>query len=200
MLKAKLTIQLLANDVLVAELEDDKLWRKVLAAMQGGAQPDADTGEETFEDTEKDLSEAKSKPVLGVKAFASELKLPVETVQGSCAPVGDEPYLHLDSHCWESFKKNTPARGPQGIGPLQLAGTLICLWFKHAGIEGRPTQAQAQAVLGTIGMVDKNPSRAMKNCEWLQMRAGSILINPAKVSKAIAVAKAYCSQKPLEVV
>lgn len=47
MLKAKLTVALKANDVVVAELEDPGLWQRVLAAInvgEAGSQKSPNTG------------------------------------------------------------------------------------------------------------------------------------------------------------
>lgn len=194
-LKAKLHVKLLADDVVVAESNDEHLWRRVLAAIQGvGTRQDPDDGKE------EEIGESKEqarRPSGGVKAFAKELGISVDELEGACAPGNEPPYLHLDVHCWEEFKKNTPSRGRNSVAAISLAATLLALWFKHAGIEGRSTQTQAKAVLDTIGLTEPNPSRSIKNAEWLQSRGGGILINPARQSRAIAVAKAYCTRKPI---
>lgn len=194
-LKAKLQVKLLANDVVVAESEDEHLWRRVLAAIQG-----VDTLEDPGGRKEKDRGESKGqagRPSGGVEAFAKQLGISVDELEGACAPDTDPPYLHLDARCWEEFKKNTPSRGRNSVAAISLATTLLALWFKHAGIDERLTQAQAKAVLETIGLREPNPSRSIKNAEWLQSRTGGILINPVRLSRAIDVAKAYCSCKPI---
>lgn len=197
--KAKLKIQLLAEKVLVAESTDEKLWRKILAAMQG----DGDVAES--DDTEDLGSGARSassstsrkKGQKGLAGFAADLGLDEDVVEGACSPSDEAPFIHLDDGCWESLKKNTPERGSKAVAAINLAATLLCLWFKHSGQDVNPTAVQAKAVLQTIGVSEKNPSRAVKNCEWLQSRGGGIQLNPARVSKAKAIVRAYCSQEPV---
>ena len=193
--KANLKIQLLANDMLVAESSDDTLWRKVLAAMQG---TDEAPNSDELRDEAASMDALSGKEQKGLAGFAADLGLDADTVEGACSPSDEAPFIHLDDHCWESFKKNTPPRGPKSVSSINLAVTLLCLWFKHSDREGNPSQAEAQAVLGTIGISENNPSRAVKNCEWLQSRENGIRINSAKISKAKAIAKAYCTQTPIE--
>lgn len=197
---AKLKIQLLANDVLVAESEDAALWQKVLAKMQG-QRGISDPEEDGDLESETPAVRRRVRPSAGsggVSGLAAELGIEEDLVVGACEPSSEAPYIHLDSHCWEALKQNTPPRGAKAVSAINLAGTLLCLWFRHAKIDGRPTQAQAKAVLATIGVQEANPTRALTNCEWLQSRGGgSIQINPARMSRAIAVARAFCSQQPI---
>ena len=198
---AKLKIQLFANDVLVAESEDDALWQKVLAAMHGGGATELEEEEEGTQDgvvTAVRKRTRSPKGNGGVEGFADQLGVESDVLVGACGPSTEAPYIHLDAHFWEALKQNTPPRGAKAVAAINLAGTLLCLWFKHAGIEGRPTQTQAKAVLATVGVQENNPTRSLGNCEWLQSRGGGIQINPAKQSKAVAVARAYCAQTPVE--
>jgi hypothetical protein len=188
-LKASLKIQLFADEVVVAESDDENLWRRVLAAMQGAAE----LPESEDDDLREDVSDrgARGRGNKGVDGLAKELGVTKEQLSGACGPSAEAPYIHLDPKCWETFKKNTPARGAAAISATQLAGTFLCLWFHHGGIDGRPTQVQAREVFTALGASDKNPSRSIKNCAWLQSRGGGIQINPAEISKAHAVAKAF---------
>ncbi|MEO8187298.1 MAG: hypothetical protein ABI580_08050 [Burkholderiaceae bacterium] len=186
---AKLKIILQANEIVVAESEDELLWRRVLTAIQGGSPPLDDRAAADGNDVEDVVNNAPPKG--GVEKFAKALGVTTAALVGACEPTREPPYLVLDAKSWEAFKKNTPPRGLNSVAGLQLAGTLLCVWFKHGGITGRPTQAQALAVLGSIGVTDKNPSRSIKNCTWLQSRPDGIQINPAETSKAERVAKAF---------
>lgn len=199
--KAILKIQLFANDVLVAESEDDALWQKVLAAMHGGGATTLNEEKNGDEEDGVNADRNRTRPAKGnegIEGFADKLGVEPDVLVGACEPSTEAPYIHLDAHFWEALKQNTPPRGAKAVAPINLAGTLLCLWFKHAGIEGRPTQAQAKAVLATVGVQENNPTRALNNCEWLQSRGGGIQINPAKQSKAVAVARAYCAQTPVD--
>lgn len=193
-IKAKLKIVLQAEEVVVAESEDPVLWRRVLTAIQGGT--GLAVGRDAEEVDEEEVIEVGDQeehpsPKGAVGRFAKALGVTTTALQGACEPTSEPPYLVLDAKAWEAFRKNTPPRGPNAIAGLQLAGTLLCLWFKYAGISGRPTQSQAAVVLDGIGVVDKNPSRAIKNCPWLQSRPDGIQINPAEMSQAERVAKAF---------
>ncbi|MBI4429508.1 MAG: hypothetical protein HY562_10360 [Ignavibacteriales bacterium] len=191
-IKAKLIVKLFAENIIVAESDDEKLWQSVLAAITSGKSSIAGPAfppkllqpGESNAISEQDLSSPIGK-------FAAELGISIEILQGACSPTAQAPFVHLDGHYWESFKKAVPARGRGSLGPLALPATLLCLWFKHLG-QGGATQAQAQAVLKTINERDQNPNRSVKNCDWLQARDGKIVLNPAQTSKAVKCARTYC--------
>jgi len=198
--KANLKIQLFADKVVVAESEDEHLWRKVLAAMQGAIPNDTPDENEIHEEEEKITgleppSATKSK---GISGLAKALDVKGAALTGACDPKIAPPYLHLDEKCWEAFKKNTPARGRKAVAATQLAGTLLCLWFKYGGISGRPSQAQTLEILDGIGVTDNNASRAINNCAWLQSRRDGIQINPAEMTQAEAVAKAFIAKQIID--
>lgn len=194
-LKATLKIILQADDTVVAESDDAALWQKVLIAINtGGAEIEASQQSGTpssvtsAHGNSRDSSDAIGK-------FATELGLTREEVIGACDPKSEAPFLHLDVHCWEAMKKNTPQRGPNAYSPVVVAAALLTVWFRHISA-GNPTVAMAQAVLGTIGVRDNNPGRSIENSEFLQSRSGGVIVlNPAKVSRAIAVASAFCSKR-----
>ncbi len=92
------------------------------------------------------------------------------------------------------MKKQVPERGSLAIPPIVTAATLLTLWFHKAGL-GTATQAQAKAVLATINVTDPNASRSIQNTSWLQGRSGGqIILNPAEVSKAVKLAKYFCTK------
>jgi len=196
--KAALTVVLKANDVVVAEVKDSRLWQRVLSAINAGhselesetdgaGNGDDPLGEESQNDTG-------SKPNDTVTGFAQYLGVTSDQLVGACSPSTNAPYLHLDSHCWEPMKKQLPERGALAVSPAVAAATLLVLWFKKAQL-GNPTQAQAKDVLATIGLEDHNASRAIKNASWLQGRSGGqIVLNPAETSKAIKLGKCFCSK------
>ena len=188
-IKKDLKIKLFASNELVAESSDANLWGRVLTIITGG---DAEALEE-----ETDLNVGSSKTLPSVRKLAKDLGLPVEQVQGACSPSMEEPYLHLDKHYWEAFQKNHSVRGRGAIAPLQVAGTLLALWFEYTNM-GKPSAKQVLAVLDTINLSDLHYARTLSRCSWLQYRKKEILINPAEMTKTVAVAKAYCSKQPLE--
>ena len=194
-LKATLKIQLLANEVLVAESTDERLWQQVLAAMNNGSNDEQKITQTLTQDS---AMNQKNMPSTGIASLAHEIGLDEAVIMGACSPTTVAPFIHLDDHCWESLKKNTPTRGNHSVPPISLSATILCLWFKQIEQAGNPTQKQAQEVLGTIGLTDKNPSRGIKNCEWLQNREGGLIINPARISQAKAIVRAYCLQKPID--
>lgn len=188
-IKKDLKIKLFARNELVAESSDANLWGRVLTIITGG---DAEALEE-----ETDLNVGSSKTLPSVRKLAKDLGLPVEQVQGACSPSMEEPYLHLDKHYWEAFQKNHSVRGRGAIAPLQVAGTLLAIWFEYTNM-GKPSAEQVLAVLDTINLSDLHYTRTLSRCSWLQYRKKEILINPAEMTKTVAVAKAYCSKQPLE--
>jgi hypothetical protein len=204
---AKLNVKLFADTVIVAESDDAELWRRVFAAIQkgnpafggnGGAGKQDDELEERDEETS--VKKGRRSGDGPLNAFAEELGVDVNEVVGACAPETTEPYVRLDQRYWEALRVKTGSRGRTAIAPVALAGTLLCLWFKHAGLDGNPTIQQCQAVLLTINLRDQNAARSLHNADWLQTRGGTVVINPAQWSQAVKVAKAYCLKKaPKEV-
>lgn len=189
-IKAKLKIVLKANEMEIAESSDPILWQKVLAAINT---PQENTAGDNLEDIiikeENDLLPTKEP----VAKLAKEIGVTVDILQGSCTPTDITPFIHIDKHHWEAMKKGTPARGPNAISPIALASTLLVLWKGQAQL-GDSTVKEAQQVLGTISINDHHPYRSLDNCEWLQLRGKKIIINPAQTSKAIELAKAYCTK------
>lgn len=202
-LKAKLKVQLFAGETMVAESDDEKLWQVVLNAIStgdaisiGGQARDEASGNKEEVRKPEGASSENPQPKGAVDKFAMELGVSREELIAACSPSTDAPYIHLDHHCWEALKKNTPQRGAGAVASIVLSATLLALWVKHASLEA-PSNSDAQNVLKSINLNDKNPVRGIKKCEWLQSRNGKISLNPARVSKAIEVAKAYCLQKSI---
>lgn len=192
--KAKLKVILQADETIVAETEDPVLWQKVLLAInQGGGEnftPNNSNQTSNRADPGSDSGSAGN----AVDKFAQLLGLSREVVEGACAPSTADPYLHLDIHCWEAMKSQTPERGPTAYSPMAIAATLLTLWFRAAGL-GSPTQAQARAVLGTISIQDRNASRGIQRSDWLQSRpGGAIVLNPAHATRAATIAKSFCAK------
>lgn len=190
--QADLKIRLLANDVIVAESSDPRLWQRVLSAVVGGGQLPKD-GDRVLdeEDHRRDSAEPSDTPV---GALASKLEISEAELRGALAPEDSAPYIHLDARTWEAFRNNFPSRGSNAVAAVVLAATALVLWFEELGLEG-PSSAQAQAVLGTINVTGKNPSRSIRNCDWLQSRNGRIHLNPAHTSQAYAVIRAFCRRQ-----
>jgi hypothetical protein len=102
--------------------------------------------------------------------------------------------MHLSFHCWEKMKTDVSMRGPLAVAAIAASATLLSLWFQAANL-GNPTQVQAQAVLHTISLRDKNASRSIRNASWLQPRqGGQVALNPAEISKAVNFAKCFCTK------
>lgn len=204
--EGKLKVSLYAGTVLVAESADPILWQKVLASISKKALSSlaSSEGEELTEETDsfeesdiKKKSDTKSEETVAsnaVSALAQQLGLTVEQIEASCAPSIDAPYIHLDAQYWEALRKRTPARGSQAVSNIAIAATLLCLWFKKAGLQGQPSIPDCQAVLKTLSpsMADSNPTRSLKNASWLQKREQGISIDPTEMTTAINIAKTYC--------
>lgn len=198
---ARLKVQLLANDVVVAESDSSALWHSVLQAMEVD-EPIASGHSRAREQVEeKPKKQVSPRPggASPIGSFAGELQLEPAVVEGACGPTADSPHIHLDKHHWEALRKNTGERGPRAIAPAVLVATLLVLWWKHAGKDGSPTISEVTPVLSTIHLPAFNVKRSLENCKWLQLRGKAISLNPSKTSSALAVARAYCAQQPLEI-
>lgn len=192
--KAKLLIILKADETIVAEVDNPLLWQRVLASIHS-----SEDGGKSFQEIPPPLKETsegiRHEDNDAVTRLARHIEVSKNDLVGAIDPSADSPYLRLDVHCWEAMKKQVPAKGRGAINPTAVVSTLLCLWFKEAGL-GNPTQAQALGVLDGINLKDTNASRNIKNTPWLQGRSGgSIVINPAQVSKAYSVAKSFCTKK-----
>lgn len=207
----ELTVQLAVDGRVVASSQDPRLWQDVLAAITGHApQSLRHSSQGVAHDTQGSSQEvgqgksaaqgAESGDTHGgefsadVIKFAKDIGVPPEEVAASCDPRDEEPYLHLDHRAWEQMKAQTPSSGPHAISPIIPAATLLALWFRQKKL-GNPTVRQAQVVLGTLNLRDGNPARGMKSREWLQLKDGKIVLNPARLSRAQAFAKSFCSHK-----
>lgn len=200
--KAKLRVVLQADETVVAESDDAGLWQRVLLAINkgagGGSSLLEDEGQLRLPAQATDPQRSGNLPSLGddddVARFAKAVGINVAIMEGACAPSKTSPYLTLDMHCWNAMKEQTPPRGPGSISPIAVAATLLALWMKTAKL-GTATQAEAQKVLGTINLRDSNAARSIQAAEWLQGRAGGVIVlNPARAKRAVAVARAFCSQ------
>jgi hypothetical protein len=194
--KAKLTVILKADEVVVAEVEDPVLWQHALTVIHGGKpEPGTNIGAASTPDKLQKPKESGAGEGAGpLGTMAEQLGLEPAQLQGACSPRAEAPHLHLDAHCWEEMKQQLPSRGPLAVAPIVVATTLLALWFQKASL-GTPTQAQAKAVLATINITDPNASRSIQNASWLQSRAGGqVVLNPAEISKAVKLAKCFCSK------
>lgn len=195
-LKAQLRIILMADTVMVAEVENPSLWHRILGEIHGrgiavaeSTKPSAPILATDTLDLEADLQNG----AITTDLFSQRLQIDRTQTQAAISPTTEAPYLKLDVHCWEKMKKQLAGTGGNTVAALAVAGTLLALWCREAGLE-TPTQSQAQAVLQTLGIQDKNASRAIRNASWLQSRpGGQILINPAQHSKALLLAKCFCT-------
>jgi len=186
-LRARLRIILMADEVVVAESEDPRLWHATLRAVsdEGGE------GERhTFSGPRDGEREAER---LAVAAFAEELGVDPEAVQAACAPKAIAPYVFLDRHHFESFKRLTPERGRNAVSNIVLALTLLLLWADKMRL-ARVAVRDGTAVLRTIGARDDHPGRAVDNCPWIRRSMNRLVLVPEEISKAIAVARAYCTK------
>ena len=200
-IKTTLTITLKAGDVSVAESSNPTLWQQVLAAIT------AEAGSKSTVSEVASLAHAvkldASSPLVNIgnqdhaASFAKEIGVSLDKVQGAISPSHEAAYLHLDLHVWGAWVKNSPGRGPNSVSATAVAATLLVLWFRKAGL-GAATIEQARAVLQTANIPSPNSVRSIRNCSWLQLKGDSqITLNPAKISDAIEVARAFCaSDKP----
>lgn len=201
---AKLTVVLKADDAIVAQSEDAELWQQLLGVIQRGEKlavparggDGGGRGEDMSRRRDSDDFDSGGGADVAVQKFARSLNVSVAELEGALAPSREAPYLHLNEHNWEAFKKNVPPRGAAAISSAGLAGTMLALWIREAKLDVPATQALAAQVLGTIHQRDPNASRSINNTRWLQARAGgSFVVNPAEISRAQEVVRAFCQKR-----
>lgn len=203
-LKAAMSVVLKANNIVVAEVDDPILWNEVFSAINSGVSRLSPSGPAASPlssavglpaaDPIVAAAVANTPAIEPINKLAKELGVDIDVLTAACEPLASEPYARIDIHHWERMKKDLPSRGPKAMPPIVLTATILCLWNRHVGF-GSVTQAQSQNVLGGIGIRDNNPGRALSSCDWLQQRpGGAIVLNPAKVSKAICVMTCFCNQ------
>jgi len=191
-------IKLFVKDEEVASSKDLGLWQAVFGAInQREGRTITPTGK-GFINNEigggKEKGESKDKDI---DNFAKIIGISKEELEGACGPSKEPPYIHLDEQYWEALKRQTPVRGRGAISSGVLCATLLTLWFKYAQL-GQPLLDEVANVEKTINIEDKNFMRSLRKCKWLQIRNEKLTINPAEISKAITLCKAYCTKKPLE--
>ncbi len=195
-LKASLRVVLMANDVVIAESNDERLWRRTLEAISVG-NPDAVSAVTVSEAASRNSDSGEVTPSDSLQRFAAEIGVSRAEVEGASGPVAEPPYLHLNPRYWEALKENTPQRGPGSVAAPVLSATLLALWFRVAGL-GPVRMQHVHDVLATLGLEDKNAPRAIRNCSWLVVRGQDVVLNPAEVSSAIALVRAFYTRSPVD--
>lgn len=196
--KAKLKIVLKANDTVVAESEDPNLWQQILVAINDQKESSVSTmesKEESFVGTMVGKREVVEDDVI---EFSREVGVDPKLAKAACALTKEPPFIHLDKHHYEALKSNTPPRGPKAVAPIVLAATLLILWKEKLGLDNTTSSSEVSSTLATIQLPLKNFKRAIDNCRWLQKRGNDIVINPARTTEAISVAKCYCLQESFD--
>jgi len=191
-LRARLKLTLTADDVIVAETEDPQIWQAAFLAIQGDA-----SALTPSQDEDATVEWVPEEERVAIKALAKELRVEVSDLMAACHPRPIPPYIFLSKHHWEAFKRNTPERGRNAVSNAVLALTLLLLWAEKAHV-GRITTRDGYAVLRAISTRDEHASRAIENCPWLQTGMGGVHLNPEAISKAIAVARAFCLRQAPE--
>ncbi len=119
--KAKLTVILEADEVVVAEVQDPVLWQHALTVIHVG-KPDL-PGPNLGAASSADKLQKPKDPVTDEEAgplgsMALQLGLDPAQLQGACSPQAEAPHMHLDAHCWEEMKQQLPSRGPLAVSPI----------------------------------------------------------------------------------
>ncbi len=190
-IKAQLKLVLLANDVVIAESEDSVIWQAAFQAIQGTdidhvlgpATPSQDDAIGWVPEEER----------TAILSMADELGIDAKNLLAACHPRMIAPYIFPNKHYWEAFKHQTAERGRTAVSNAVLAMTLLLLWAEKINLD-RVTLRDGMAVLRAISARDDHASRAVENCSWLQKRSGRIVLDPEKISRAIAVARAFCTR------
>jgi len=194
-IKARLRLVLTADNVVVAESDDPNIWQAAFQAIQGanieqvlGTKPiDQDEGIDWVPEEERSA----------ILSLAGDLGIEPQALLSACHPRMIAPYIFLNKRYWEAFKHQTAERGRTAVSNAVLAISLLLLWGEKINLE-RVALRDGMAVLKVIAARDEHASRAVENCPWLQKSMGKIVLNPEKISRAIAVARAFCTQSAPE--
>jgi hypothetical protein len=191
-------VRLLVGDEQVAESNDVSLWQAVFAAISRGEEGgDAKDGRRVLSHDSRISTAISTIAEPSLAEFAEVVGIDATVIQGACNPQKEEPYLHLDMRCWDKWTKNVPQRGRSAMSAISLTATLLCLWFRSAGL-GNPTMQQSMKILSDIGAEGSNPARSINNCSWLQLRGGQLWLNPAAIEQAVEVVRAFCEKRAPE--
>lgn len=207
-IKANLKIQLLANDVVVAESDDPVLWNRVLQTAQKAPEtPKLLTHDRSLSaNATHGAYEAPIivEPVSDIDSMNSPLQklartigISPEEIEGACYPSSEEPYLRIDSHHWAAFMKNTPQRGTGAISAAAAISTLLLQWFKYAGL-GDVDRAMAFRILRDLGVTTNNFNRGIKACAWLNLHGTTLRLNPSAIPQADALVRAFCTKQAVQ--
>ncbi|MCK5828614.1 hypothetical protein KAH43_08850 [Candidatus Bipolaricaulota bacterium] len=194
-IKARLRLILTADDVVVAESDDARIWQAAFQAIQGANVEQVLGTSAPDQDAEIDWVPEEERAA--ILSLASDLAIEPQALLSACHPRMIAPYIFLNKRYWEAFKHQTAERGRTAVSNAVLAISLLLLWGEKINLE-RVALRDGMAVLKTISARDEHASRAVENCPWLQKTMGKIVLNPEKVSRAIAVARAFCTQSAPE--
>ena len=194
-IKARLRLILTADDVVVAESDDARIWQAAFQAIQG-ANIEQVLGTKPI-DQEEGIDWVPEEERSAILSLASDLGIEPQALLSACHPRMIAPYIFLNKRYWEAFKHQTAERGRTAVSNAVLAISLLLLWGEKINLE-RVALRDGMAVLKVIAARDEHASRAVENCPWLQKTMGKIVLNPEKISRAIAVAQAFCTQSAPE--
>ncbi len=194
-IKARLKLILTADDVVVAESDDARIWQAAFQAIQG-ANIEQVLGTKPV-DQEEGIDWVPEEERSAILSLASDLGIEPQALLSACHPRMIAPYIFLNKRYWEAFKHQTAERGRTAVSNAVLAISLLLLWGEKINLE-RVALRDGMAVLKVIAARDEHASRAVENCPWLQKTMGKIVLNPEKISRAIAVARAFCTQSAPE--
>lgn len=191
----ELELVLSANGIEVARSKDRQVWLNAMAAITGaGAGSISAPAKSPMVDPPDSIPQPSVVVSAGdsLSQFAEELGVAKESLEAAAYPTEDEPYIQLDAKYWEAFRRTN---GYGRIAPSVLVATLLLLWDRQIARMGDLGTRDCAKVFTAIGLNDKNPTRSIRNCDWLQLRGSIIKLNPANISRAEEVAATYCSSR-----
>lgn len=190
-IKAQLKLILTADNVVIAESDNPEIWQAAFQAIQGAnVEQVLGVNGSTRNGTIDWVPEEERAAIL---SLADDLGIEPQDLLSACHPRMIAPYIFPNKHYWEAFKHQTAERGRTAVSNAVLAITLLLLWGEKINLE-RVALRDGIAVLRTIVARDDHASRAVENCPWLQKSSGRIVLNPEKISRAIAIARAFCTR------
>jgi len=191
----KFKVSLIANGVEIVESNDFDFWQQCLLYLMNKTPMQADRDPSVLIETPSSIEETDKK---SINIFAEEVGVAKDVVVGALDPTHSPPYLHIDIHCWETFKKNHPSRGPHSLSSFCICATLLALWFKFGDFSEKPSMKMVTLLLKKLDIKCDHPSAQLKQIKWLQKRDSYYAVNPIEVSKAISLVKAFCLKEKFQ--
>ena len=198
-IQSELIVILKAGKETVAEVKNPVLWQKVLAAINSDSLEELNSFIPGKEQSDKNTDGISlEQDVMVVENFASFLKVDVNKLVGACDPIDQDPFIQIDDKTWSKWRNRTPVKGPAAMSPIGIVATILAIWFRQLK-KGNVMFSHVKRVLNNLGVQYYNPARAIRNCDWLQLRdKNQIRLNPSEIDKAIDNVRTFINKENIK--